>query len=187
MSGAQVWVIDDDRSIRWVLERALGQAGMAVTVFENGAEAIARLGREQPDVVVSDIRMPEMDGLSVLEKISARHPQLPVIIMTAYSDLESTVSAYQGGAFEYLPKPFDVDEAVALVHRALGRKKESVAWQAPAGTAATTISRLNHRPVDLVTIFCEGLQVDGTFTQAGIHTCSAALTFFWVYSGDKGW
>ena len=76
-SSAQVWVIDDDRSIRWVLERALTQAGMSVTVFENGAEAMARLGTEQPDAVVSDIRMPEMDGLSLLEGISARHPQLP--------------------------------------------------------------------------------------------------------------
>jgi two-component system nitrogen regulation response regulator GlnG len=122
MSSAQIWVIDDDRSIRWVLERALAQAGMVVTTFESGAEAMARLASEQPDVVVSDIRMPEMDGLSLLENISARHPQLPVIIMTAYSDLESTVSAYQGGAFEYLPKPFDVDEAVALVERALDRR-----------------------------------------------------------------
>ena len=123
MSSAQIWVIDDDRSIRWVLERALDQAGLTVTTFENGAEAMARLASERPDVVVSDIRMPEMDGLSLLEQISSRHPELPVIIMTAYSDLESTVSAYQGGAFEYLPKPFDVDEAVALVQRALGRQR----------------------------------------------------------------
>ncbi len=137
MSSASVWVIDDDRSIRWVLERALTQAGMAVTVFENGARAMARLGVEQPDVVVSDIRMPEMDGLSLLENITARHPQLPVIIMTAYSDLESTVSAFQGGAFEYLPKPFDVDEAVALVHRALGRKPES-AESIPAPDAGSS-------------------------------------------------
>ncbi len=122
MSRAQIWVIDDDRSIRWVLERALAQAGMDVTAFENGADAMARLAAEQPDVVVSDIRMPEMDGLSLLERISSWHPELPVIIMTAYSDLESTVSAYQGGAFEYLPKPFDVDEAVALVQRALDRR-----------------------------------------------------------------
>ena len=85
MSGARIWIIDDDRSIRWVLERALTQAGMSVTAFENGAEAMARLGGEQPDVVVSDIRMPEMDGLSLLESISSRHPELPVIIMTAYS------------------------------------------------------------------------------------------------------
>ncbi len=139
MSGAHIWVIDDDRSIRWVLERALTQAGMVVTVFENGTDALARLGAEQPDVVVSDIRMPEMDGLSLLEKISARHAQLPVIIMTAYSDLESTVSAYQGGAFEYLPKPFDVDEAVALVHRALGRNKGNKDWQAPADKTASAV------------------------------------------------
>jgi two-component system nitrogen regulation response regulator GlnG len=139
MSDAQVWVIDDDRSIRWVLERALTQAGMAVTVFENGAEAMARLAVEQPHVVVSDIRMPEMDGLSLLENISARHPQLPVIIMTAFSDLESTVSAYQGGAFDYLPKPFDVDEAVALVRRALGRHGQETEWSAPAQDSASAV------------------------------------------------
>jgi two-component system nitrogen regulation response regulator GlnG len=138
MNSATVWVIDDDRSIRWVLERALTQAGMAVAVFENGVEAMTRLGIERPDVVVSDIRMPEMDGLSLLENISARHPQLPVIIMTAYSDLESTVSAFQGGAFECLPKPFDVDEAVALVHRALGHKQENAGWTAPQDSDAST-------------------------------------------------
>ena len=139
MSGARVWVIDDDRSIRWVLERALTQAGMSVTAFEDGAEAMARLGVEQPDVVVSDIRMPEMDGLSLLESISSRRPELPVIIMTAYSDLESTVSAYQGGAFEYLPKPFDVDEAVALVQRALGRNRTREQLPAPADAGASTV------------------------------------------------
>jgi two-component system nitrogen regulation response regulator GlnG len=139
MSDAHIWVIDDDRSIRWVLERALTQAGMAVTVFESGAEAMARLSVEQPQVVVSDIRMPEMDGLSLLENISARHPQLPVIIMTAYSDLESTVSAYQGGAFEYLPKPFDVDEAVALVRRALGRQGQEIERSAPADDSAKAV------------------------------------------------
>jgi len=139
MSEAQVWVTDDDRSIRWVLERALSQAGMTVTVFENGAEAMARLSSEQPHVVVSDIRMPEMDGLSLLENISARHPQLPVIIMTAFSDLESTVSAYQGGAFDYLPKPFDVDEAVALVRRALGGHAQATEWSAPAQDTAGAV------------------------------------------------
>ena len=137
--SAQIWVIDDDRSIRWVLERALAQAGMAVTTFQNGAEAMAQLAVEQPDVVVSDIRMPEMDGLSLLENIATRYPQLPVIIMTAYSDLESTVSAYQGGAFEYLPKPFDVDEAVALVDRALGRNVKDTQWQAPADEGASAV------------------------------------------------
>jgi len=139
VSAAQVWIIDDDRSIRWVLERALTQAGMDVNAFENGAQAMARLAVEQPDVVVSDIRMPEMDGLSVLENISSRHPGLPVIIMTAYSDLESTVSAYQGGAFEYLPKPFDVDEAVALVQRALGRSAGLEQSEAPGDDTASAV------------------------------------------------
>ncbi len=120
MAGnAEVWVVDDDRSIRWVLEKALVREGMHVTGFESGAAALSRLSRARPDVLVSDIRMPQMDGLTLLDSVSARHPQLPVIIMTAYSDLESTVSAYQGGAFEYLAKPFDVDEAVALVKRAV--------------------------------------------------------------------
>jgi len=139
MNGASVWVIDDDRSIRWVLERALTQAGMTVAVFASGAQAMAQLGVEQPDVVISDIRMPEMDGLSLLENISARHPQLPVIIMTAFSDLESTVSAFQGGAFEYLAKPFDVDEAVALVHRALGRKQQGVNSTVPQDAGASPV------------------------------------------------
>ncbi len=139
MSGARIWVIDDDRSIRWVLERALTQAGMTVTVFENGATALARLAVEQPDVVVSDIRMPEMDGLSLLEKIAGQHPDLPVIIMTAYSDLESTVSAYQGGAFEYLPKPFDLDEAVELVQRALGRRRDQASQAAPVDDTAGAV------------------------------------------------
>ncbi|MDX1434682.1 MAG: nitrogen regulation protein NR(I) [Gammaproteobacteria bacterium] len=130
MNDSQIWVIDDDRSIRWVLERALAQAGMNVTAFDGGSAAMSRLARETPDVIISDIRMPEMDGLSLLETISTEHPDLPVIIMTAYSDLESTVSAYRGGAFEYLPKPFDVDEAVELVRRALGRNRERKTWLA---------------------------------------------------------
>ncbi|MDX1433892.1 MAG: nitrogen regulation protein NR(I) [Gammaproteobacteria bacterium] len=139
MSGARIWVIDDDRSIRWVLERALTQAGMAVTTFENGAEAMARLAGGAPDVVVSDIRMPEMDGLSLLQRVSQSHPDMPVIIMTAYSDLESTVSAYQGGAFEYLPKPFDVDEAVAIVRRALGRGAQQGDWPEASDDSAGAV------------------------------------------------
>ena len=120
MAGnAEVWVVDDDRSIRWVLEKALVREGMHVTGFESGAAALSRLSRSRPDVLVSDIRMPQVDGLTLLDSVSSRHPQLPVIIMTAYSDLESTVSAYQGGAFEYLAKPFDVDDAVELVKRAV--------------------------------------------------------------------
>ncbi|QYZ66064.1 MAG: nitrogen regulation protein NR(I) [Gammaproteobacteria bacterium (ex Lamellibrachia satsuma)] len=114
----RVWVIDDDRSIRWVLEKTLQKADMMVTSFETGNGVLDALEAEQPDVIVSDIRMPGIDGLELLEKIQARYPSLPVIIMTAHSDLESAVSAYHMGAFEYLPKPFDVDEAVDQIRRA---------------------------------------------------------------------
>ncbi|RDH80983.1 MAG: nitrogen regulation protein NR(I) [endosymbiont of Escarpia spicata] len=114
----RVWVIDDDRSIRWVLEKTLQKADMLVTSFETGNGVLDALEAEQPDVIVSDIRMPGIDGLELLEMIQARYPSLPVIIMTAHSDLESAVSAYHKGAFEYLPKPFDVDEAVDQIRRA---------------------------------------------------------------------
>ncbi len=114
----RVWVIDDDRSIRWVLEKTLQKADMVVTSFETGNGVLDALKTEQPDVIVSDIRMPGIDGLELLEMIQARYPSLPVIIMTAHSDLESAVSAYHKGAFEYLPKPFDVDEAVDQIRRA---------------------------------------------------------------------
>ena len=115
----EVWVIDDDRSIRWVLEKALVQEGLTVTSFASGEHIMEKLASAVPSALVSDIRMPRMDGLRLLEHIGARYPELPIIIMTAYSDLETAVSAYQLGAFEYLPKPFDVDEAVSLVRRAV--------------------------------------------------------------------
>ncbi len=122
-----IWVIDDDRSIRWVLEKALKQAGMAVQSFESADAALRQLQREEPLVLVTDIRMPGTSGLELLEQINRDHPEMPVIIMTAHSDLDSAVSAYQGGAFEYLPKPFDVDEAVELVRRALTLREEQSA------------------------------------------------------------
>ncbi|MGD8913082.1 MAG: nitrogen regulation protein NR(I) [Candidatus Thiodiazotropha sp.] len=114
----RVWVIDDDRSIRWVLQKTLEKADLDVTCFESADRVLNSLDKEQPDVVISDIRMPGMDGLELLELLHTRYPDLPVIIMTAHSDLESAVSAYHGGAFEYLPKPFDVDEAVQQISRA---------------------------------------------------------------------
>ncbi|HSG89847.1 MAG TPA: nitrogen regulation protein NR(I) [Pseudomonadales bacterium] len=119
-----VWVIDDDRSIRWVLEKALEQEGIASQTFENGASALQRLRSESPDAIISDIRMPGMDGLELLERLHSDYPDLPVIIMTAHSDLDSAVSSYQSGAFEYLPKPFDVDDAVAVVKRAVAHAHE---------------------------------------------------------------
>jgi len=115
-----VWIIDDDRSIRWVLEKALGREKIDCMSFGSADEALAKLATGvAPRVLVSDIRMPGASGLDLLRQVKQDHPDLPVIIMTAYSDLDSAVSAFQGGAFEYLPKPFDVDQAVALVRRAL--------------------------------------------------------------------
>jgi two-component system nitrogen regulation response regulator GlnG len=113
-----VWLVDDDASIRWVLERALRQGGMAPTAFDQADSALAALRRDRPDVLITDIRMPGRSGLELLTQIRASQPELPVIVMTAHSDLDSAVAAYQGGAFEYLPKPFDIDQAVALVRRA---------------------------------------------------------------------
>src|SRR5512145_1724607 len=113
-----VWLVDDDASIRWVLERALRQGGMAPTAFDQADSALAALRRDRPDVLITDIRMPGRSGLELLTEIRSSQPDLPVIVMTAHSDLDSAVAAYQGGAFEYLPKPFDVDQAVELVRRA---------------------------------------------------------------------
>ena len=126
MSGlGEVWVIDDDQSIRWVLERALGRAGFKVEGFDGGSGVHAQLAQREPDAIVSDIRMPDVDGLELLGDITSRYPHLPVVIMTGYSDLDSAVSAYQGGAYEYLAKPFDIDEAVALVKRAVAHNREN--------------------------------------------------------------
>ncbi|MDP4651349.1 MAG: nitrogen regulation protein NR(I), partial [Haliea sp.] len=121
---AKVWVVDDDSSIRWVLERALSQAGIDNESFSDGDSLIERMLLEQPDVIISDIRMPGIDGLDLLSRINTEHPELPVIITTAHSDLESAVASYQRGAFEYLPKPFDIDEVVAITERALAQARE---------------------------------------------------------------
>jgi two-component system nitrogen regulation response regulator GlnG len=123
-----VWIIDDDRSIRWVFEKALTRENIAFKTFASAQEALVALDTETPQVVVSDIRMPGASGLELLQRARALHANLPVIIMTAYSDLESAVSAFQGGAYEYLPKPFDVDHAVELIRRAMGEnvRQESV-------------------------------------------------------------
>ncbi|GAA5786745.1 nitrogen regulation protein NR(I) [Chitiniphilus shinanonensis] len=130
-----VWVIDDDRSIRWVFEKALQREGIDHLTFASATEALARMTREIPEAVVCDIRMPGESGLTFLEIVKRDHPGLPVIIMTAHSDLESAVSAFQGGAFEYLPKPFDVDAAVALIQRALAEgERQSAQEEAPVAT-----------------------------------------------------
>ncbi len=121
---SKVWIADDDTSIRWVLERALTQAGIENESFADADELLRQLGQGQPDVIVSDIRMPGTDGLQLLARIKEQLPDLPVIITTAHSDLDSAVAAYQKGAFEYLPKPFDLDEVVAVTERALAHARE---------------------------------------------------------------
>jgi two-component system nitrogen regulation response regulator GlnG len=122
-----VWVIDDDRSIRWVFEKALTREDIPFRTFSSAQEAMAALDSDPPQVLVSDIRMPGTSGLDLLQNVKQRFPQLPVVIMTAYSDLESAVAAFQGGAFEYLPKPFDVDQAVELIRRALDESQREAA------------------------------------------------------------
>jgi two-component system nitrogen regulation response regulator GlnG len=114
-----IWIVDDDQSIRWVLEKALARENFPTRSFANVREALAAMERESPQVLVSDIRMPGASGLELLQAVRERLPDLPVIIMTAYSDLDSAVAAFQGGAFEYLAKPFDVDKAVELIRRAV--------------------------------------------------------------------
>jgi len=114
-----VWIVDDDQAIRWVLEKALGRAGISTRSFSSAADVSAALKLETPGALVSDIRMPGTDGLALLKEVKENYPGLPVIIMTAYSDLDSTVSAFQGGAFDYLAKPFDINEAVTLISRAI--------------------------------------------------------------------
>ncbi|HEX5841141.1 MAG TPA: nitrogen regulation protein NR(I) [Pseudomonas sp.] len=132
-----VWIVDDDRSIRWVLEKALQQEGMTTQSFDSADGVLSRLVRQQPDVIISDIRMPGASGLELLAQIRELHPRLPVIIMTAHSDLDSAVASYQGGAFEYLPKPFDVDEAVSLVKRANQHAQEQQGLAPPVELART--------------------------------------------------
>ena len=125
MSKQHIWVIDDDQSIRWVLEKALNQADLQVTLFETANAALDALQHSTPNAIITDIRMPGMNGLEFLELLSKQYENIPVIIMTAHSDLDSAVSAYQGGAFEYLPKPFDIDDAVDLAQRACKKSDET--------------------------------------------------------------
>ncbi|MBT6482021.1 MAG: nitrogen regulation protein NR(I) [Gammaproteobacteria bacterium] len=123
-SNNSVWILDDDRSIRWVLEKSLGKTGLHTESFENGNDLLHRLEQELPDAIISDIRMPGISGLDLLSTIQEQHPKLPVIIMTAHSDLDSAVSSYSRGAFEYLPKPFDIEDAIAMTTRALEHARE---------------------------------------------------------------
>jgi two-component system, NtrC family, nitrogen regulation response regulator GlnG len=114
----RVWVVDDDQSVRWVLDKALQAADMECRSFERAELLLDAISSDSPDVLLTDVRMPGMDGLHLLQRLTNLKPELPIIVMTAHSDLDNAVAAYQGGAFEYLPKPFDIDEAVALIRKA---------------------------------------------------------------------
>lgn len=139
-----VWIVDDDASIRWVLEKALRKAEIDCRLFESANEAMRALQSETPQVLVSDIRMPGQSGLELLEQVKARLPELPVIIMTGFSDLDSAVSAFQGGAFEYLSKPFDIDEATALIRRAVRESHPSNG--SSSLTMGQSLEMLGHAP-----------------------------------------
>ncbi len=143
MHSNRIFVIDDDSSIRWVLDKALTGAGLEVVCFESGLDALQAVKAEEPAVIVTDIRMPEMNGLEFLDRIGELYTDVPVIIMTAHSDLDSAVAAFKGGAFEYMPKPFDVDEAVALVSRALELRKQQtgVAHKTPPPAVTEIIGK----------------------------------------------
>ena len=121
MTNNKVWIVDDDKSIRWVLERALIKERLDPESFENAQDLLQRLDGDKPDVIISDIRMPGLDGVALLEEIKLKNPDVPVIIMTAFPDLDRVVSSFQGGAYEYLSKPFDIDELLSLVKRAIQR------------------------------------------------------------------
>lgn len=135
----KVWVVDDDESIRWVLERALRGAGLTVEVFPGAIELLDALDDSTPDVVMTDIRMKGIDGLELLARLHEQNPNLPVIVMTAHSDLDAAVAAYQGGAFEYLPKPFDVDDAVELAQRAAQSAKVETESNEPVPATAQIV------------------------------------------------
>lgn len=132
MSKGYVWVVDDDSSIRWVMEKTLSSANIKCETFADAESVLLALERETPDVLISDIRMPGISGIELLNQVHERSPDLPVIIMTAHSDLDAAVNAYQQGAFEYLPKPFDVDETLTLVERAIAHNQEQRQQQAKA-------------------------------------------------------
>lgn len=141
-----VWIVDDDHSIRWVLEKALSQANIRTESFEQGDAALEALGSRTPAAIISDIRMPGISGLDLLSSVHQTHPHLPIIIMTAHSDLESAVASYQGGAFEYLPKPFDINAATSVVQRALIHNHEQTASLEETKISSTSSDIIGEAP-----------------------------------------
>jgi len=165
-----IWIVDDDQSIRWVLEKALARESFATRSFSNVREALAALERDSPQVLVSDIRMPGGSGLELLRTVRERLPDLPVIIMTAFSDLDSAVAAFQGGAFEYLAKPFDVDKAVELIRRAVD---ESVRGEHPS----------DERPMETPEMLGQAPAMQDMFRAIGRLSHSAATV---LITGESG-
>ncbi len=129
-----VWIVDDDQSVRWVLEKALGHAGMETRSFERAEHLLEAIGHSTPDVLITDVRMPGMDGIALLDRLSRTCADLPIIVITAHTDLDHAVAAYQGGAFEYLPKPFDLDEAIELVRKAVRKNSKAVSDDSTRGS-----------------------------------------------------
>ena len=146
MNTEQVWIVDDDNSIRWVLEKAFASAHITAASFDGAERLFDALAHAQPNVIISDIKMPKMDGITLLNKINKSHPTIPIIIMTAHSDLDSAVNAYQGGAFEYLPKPFDIDEALNITKRALAHAQDQLAQNSPAQELSTSVGIIGKAP-----------------------------------------
>ncbi len=154
-----IWIVDDDQSIRWVLEKALSRENIPHKSFSNPNDVLNALEKESPQVLISDIRMPRGNGLDLLQHVKGSHPNLPVIIMTAYSDLDSAVASFQGGAFEYLTKPFDVEKAVELIHRAVEQgirndsgAKELTAWRQDATRLLVKLQQCRRYSVRLVVL-----------------------------------
>ena len=137
--NSEIWIAEDDRSLRWVMEKAITRDGITVRSFESGNDLLQALKTAEPEIIISDIRMPGIDGLELLREIHGNRPDIPVIITTAHSDLDSAVAAYQGGAFEYLPKPFDLEELVDVARRGLSFSKEQRSQAEPA--QAQTVAR----------------------------------------------
>jgi len=146
MTTEKIWIVDDDSSIRWVLEKAFNKANISAASFDSASDLLVALDHSQPEIIISDIKMPDIDGMTLLNQINSEHPNIPVIIMTAHSDLDSAVNAYQGGAFEYLPKPFDIDDAIALSKRALTHAREQNAKNNPKDSTAVSVGIIGEAP-----------------------------------------
>lgn len=146
MITEQIWIVDDDSSIRWVLEKAFSNANINCASFDSAENLLTALDHGQPEVIISDIRMPNIDGMTLLGDINRNFPHIPVIIMTAHSDLDSAVNAYQGGAFEYLPKPFDIDDALSLAKRALVHAREQKAQSQQVNSNSASVGIIGEAP-----------------------------------------